>query len=43
MAVETHASERLNDLKAGKFVFAGTGGPKANALSFRPYTFQLRW
>lgn len=43
MAVETHASERLDDLKAGKSVFAGARGSEANALVFRDYTLQLRW
>lgn len=43
MAVETHAPERLEDLKAGKSVFAGARGPEANALVFRGYTLQLRW
>ncbi|REE67500.1 KAP family P-loop NTPase fold protein [Pantoea ananatis] len=43
MAVETHAPERLEDLKAGKSVFAGARGPDANALMFRHYTLQLHW
>ncbi|MDC7861415.1 hypothetical protein [Pantoea ananatis] len=43
MAVETYAPERLDDLKAGKSVFAGARGPEANALGFRHYTLQIRW
>lgn len=43
MAVETHAPERFDDMKAGKSVFAGARGPDANALVFRHYTLLLRW